>query len=177
VRGRLPWLCAYKGARAGEITQLRKGDVIKRGGIHALKITPEAGTVKNAQARAVPLHQHLIAQGFLRFVEKRGEGPLFYTPRRANVVTEDDPLKRKKAPAAQVRQRLAAWVRELGVTDTELSPNHGWRHTFKAVGRRAGISDPTLDAICGHAPVSVGSAYGRASVEDMAEALRKFPRY
>jgi integrase len=173
----VPWLCAYTGARAGEITQLRKEDVIERGGIHALKITPEAGTVKNARARVVPLHEHLIAQGFLRFVKQHGDGPLFYRPRPATTAAEVDPLKRKKAPGAQVRQRLADWVRELGVTDTEVSPNHGWRHTFKQIGRRVGISDPVLDDICGHAPASVGSAYGPASLEDMAAALRTFPRY
>jgi integrase len=173
----VPWLCAYTGARVGEITQLRKADVIKRGGIHALKITPEAGTVKNARARVVPLHEHLIAQGFLRFVKQHGDGPLFYRPRPTTATAEVDPLKRKKAPAAQVRQRLADWVRELGVTDTEVSPLHGWRHTFKQIGRRVGISDPVLDDICRHAPASVGSAYGRASLEDMAAALRTFPRY
>jgi integrase len=131
--------------------------------------------VKNARARVVPLHEHLIAQGFLRFVEKRGEGPLFYKPRP--ITTPQDPLKPKKAPAAQVRQRLAAWVRELGVTDTELLPNHGWRHTFKQIGRRVGISDQVLDNICGHAPASIGHGYGRASLEDMAAALRGFPRF
>jgi integrase len=173
-----PWLCAYTGARVGEITQLRKADVIQRGGIAALRITPDAGTVKNARARVVPLHEDLIAQGFLRFVEKREEGPLFYKPRPTTTTsTEADPLKRKKAPAAQVRQRLADWVRELGITDREVSPNHGWRHTFKQIGRRAGISDPVLDAICGHAPGSVGSAYGRAPLEDMAAALSTLPRY
>ena len=31
----------------------------------------------------------------------------------------------------QVRQRLADWVREIGVDDEHLSPNHAWRHTFK----------------------------------------------
>src|SRR5262249_9486264 len=127
----VPWLCAYTGARVGEIAQLRRADVIQRGGIHALKITPEAGTVKNAQARVVPLHEHLIWQGFLRFVEEHGDGPLFYKPRPRTTAAETEPLKRKKAPAAQVRQRLAAWVRELGVTDQELWPNHAWRHTFK----------------------------------------------
>jgi integrase len=174
----VPWLCAYTGARVGEITQLRKADVIKRGGINALKITPDAGTVKNAQARVVPLHQHLIAQGFLRFIETHRDGPLFYKPRPATTTAaEDDPLKRKKAPAAQVRQRLADWVRQLGITDPEVSPNHGWRHTFKAVGRRVGISDQVLDGICGHAPASIGHGYGRASLEDMAAALRAFPRF
>jgi hypothetical protein len=33
--------------------------------------------------------------------------------------------------AAQARQRLATWVRELGVSDRNISPNHAWRHTFK----------------------------------------------
>ena len=28
----------------------------------------------------VPLHEHLIAQGFLKFVAKHGAGPLFYGP-------------------------------------------------------------------------------------------------
>ena len=31
----VPWLCAYTGARPGEITQLRGGDVIERDGLHA----------------------------------------------------------------------------------------------------------------------------------------------
>jgi integrase len=174
----VPWLCAYTGARVGEIAQLRKVDVIKRGGIDALKITPEAGTVKNAQTRLVPLHEHLLMQGFLSFVEKRADGPLFYKPRTMTTTTAtEDPMRRKKAPAAQVRQRLAAWVRELGVTDTELSPNHAWRHTFKAVGRSVGISDKVLDDICGHAPASIGQGYGRASLEDMAAMIRRLPRY
>ena len=30
--------------------------------------------------RAVPLHQHLIAQGFNKFVERHRDGPLFYNP-------------------------------------------------------------------------------------------------
>ena len=39
------WLCAYSGARAGEITQLRGVDVTARGAIHVMKLTPEAGTI------------------------------------------------------------------------------------------------------------------------------------
>jgi integrase len=43
----VPWLCAYTGARPGEMTQLRGKDVTKQGSIWAVHITPEAGTVKN----------------------------------------------------------------------------------------------------------------------------------
>ena len=136
----VPWLCAYSGARVGEITQMRGSDVIKRDGTHALLITPEAGTVKNRKARVVPLHEHLIEQGFLNFVAKHGDGPLFYTPRKS-----------KKPPYAQARQRLADWVRSLGITDAELQPNHAWRHTFKQIADHAGITERTSNYITGHA--------------------------
>ena len=60
------------------MTQLRGADVIERDGIHGLRITPEAGTVKNKKTRVVPIHDHLIEQGFLEFVKKHGAGPMFY---------------------------------------------------------------------------------------------------
>jgi hypothetical protein len=40
-----------------------------------------------------------------------------------------------------------------------------------------GISDKVLDDICGNAPASIGQGYGRASLEDMAAAIRRLPRY
>jgi integrase len=171
----VPWLCAYSGARPAEITQLRATDVIEREGINALRITPEAGTVKNKKARVVPLHEHLIAQGFLTFVAKHRAGPLFYRISKNN--DEEDPLKTKKPRYIQARQRLADWVRSLGITDNELSPNHAWRHTFKQRAARAGIEPRTRDAICGHSPRSVADEYEMPSLGDMAEALKKFPRY
>jgi hypothetical protein len=113
----VPWLSAYSGARVGELTQLRKNDVIEREGIHALRITPEAGTVKGGRARVVPLHEHLIAQGFLKFVADHDEGPLFYKLAHKN--GSADPANPKKPRFAQARQRLASWVRSLGIKDTE----------------------------------------------------------
>ena len=166
----VPWLCAYTGARGGEITQLRGMDVFERDGIHALRITPEAGTVKNKRAREVPLHAHIIEQGFLEFVQTVGRGPLFYRERPERTVT-GDPTKRSKPPATQARQRIAAWVRELGVVDRGLSPNHAWRHSFRQRSLRAGIDASRIDKICGWAPASVGASYAPATLEDMAEAL------
>ena len=64
----VPWLCAYTGARPGEMTQLRGSDVIEREGIHGLRIIAEAGAVKGNKARVVPVQEHLIAQGLLAFV-------------------------------------------------------------------------------------------------------------
>jgi integrase len=161
-----PWLCAYSGARVGEITQLRGSDVIEREGTHALRITPDAGTVKTRKARVVPLHEHLVEQGFLEFVAERGNGPLFYTPRES-----------KKPPYAQARQRLADWVRSLGIADKELQPNHAWRHTFKQIADHVRISERMSDYITGHAQRTTGAKYGAPTLAQMADAMKEFPRY
>ena len=171
----VPWICAYSGARAGEITQLRGQDVIERDGIKALRITPGAGPIKTRKARRVPLHEHLIAQGFLDFVNSKGKGPLFYYPEQE--APARDIAKPKPSRAVQARNRLGEWVRAIGVADKEASPTHGWRHTFKQIADRHGISDRVSDAITGHAPLTEGRAYGAPTLEDMANALKHFPRY
>jgi integrase len=66
----VPWLLAYTGARAGEMTQLRARDVERRLGPSGC---PEgdarAGTVKTGCARTVPLHAELVRQGFRQFAQ------------------------------------------------------------------------------------------------------------
>jgi len=68
-------------------------------------------------------------------------------------------------------------VRKLGIADRELKPNHAWRHTFKQIADRAGISERMSDYITGHAHRTIGAKYGAPTVEHMAAALEKFPRY
>jgi hypothetical protein len=77
----VPWLCAYSGARVGEIVQLRRQDVRVEGIIAFIVISPEAGTVKGKKAREVPLHPDLVEQGFLQFVERSNDGYLFVRAR------------------------------------------------------------------------------------------------
>ncbi len=170
----VPWLLAYTGARSGEITQLRGNDVVQEDGIPAIRITSEAGSVKGGEPRVVPLHAHLIEQGFLEFVAQRGTGPLFYKPDKQR---SSEPTGRKKPRSVQARQRVGSWVRSLGVTDKGLSPNHAWRHTFKRLAARAGIEPGMRDALCGHSPRAVADEYETPMLPDMAEALKRFPRY
>lgn len=42
--------------RVGEITQLRQEDVIQQEGVWAIRLTPEAGTIKTGDVRVVPIH-------------------------------------------------------------------------------------------------------------------------
>ncbi|MGU3405761.1 DUF6538 domain-containing protein [Methylobacterium brachiatum] len=167
----IPWLCAYCGARVNEMTQLRGQDVRLEKGIWILRITPDAGRVKTGRWRDVPLHPNLVAQRFPDFVRARGNGPLFYDPKRGRDGSTAHPIYKK------VGERLAAWVRSLGVDDTGVDPNHGWRHRFKTVGRRAGIDAAILDAIQGHAARTEGEQYGRFPVEALYHAICRLPAY
>lgn len=155
-----------------EFSQLRGTDVALVDGIWTVNITPEAGTVKSQEARRVPLHPHLVEQGFPAVAQEAGDAPLFY-----------DPAATRKPGAAnrhvkKVGERLAAWVRdEAGVSDPNVQPNHGWRHMFKTRAEDAGIPEKVADAIQGHAPASVGRKYGQVSLTSMNAAVNKLPRF
>jgi integrase len=177
----VPWLSAYSGARAGEMTQLRAEDVKQhKDGFWTMRITPEAGTVKGGQARVVPIHDHVVEQGFIDFVTaKGGTGPLFYDPHGGRVSTAvrdiDNPLRGEWIKA---RAKLAEWVRDLGINDPNISPTHAWRHTFKRRAARAGVDKRIRWAMCGHSSRDVGDAYETPSVADLyRELTRGFPRY
>ncbi len=171
----VPWLCAYTGARSGEMTQLRKEDFTRhKGGFWVINISPEAGNVKGNSYREVPVHEHLIAQGLLDFVFNSAEGPLFHDGTKSKVI---DPLKPPRSAHAVVRNKLGEWVRKQGVDDKRIRPNHAWRHTFKRHAARAGIEQRLRDAICGHSDGRVGAIYETPTVEDLAKAIAQFPRY
>jgi len=174
----VPWLCAYTGARSGEMTQLRKQDVKRhRDGFWLLHITPDAGTVKGSMPRTVALHPHLIEQGFIDFVQSANAGPLFYDPKSARSDKKIDPLNPPRPPYVIMRQKLADWVRKLGVTDPSVGPNHGWRHTFRRRAATAKIEERIRDAFCGHTDPKVGRRYELPDIEELAEAIKHFPRY
>lgn len=166
----VPWICAYSGARVNEITQLRAEDVYKVRNIWVIRITPEAGSTKTQQARIVALHPHLLAQGFPAVVEGR-TGPLFYDPERYRGGSQGNPQAKK------VGEYLARWVREIGVTDDKVMPNHGWRHRFKTQARLANMDPEIRDVIQGHSPRTVGEAYGDTFPEVSYREIAKLPKY
>lgn len=161
-----PILCAFTGARIAEITQLRKQDFRWEGETPVLRITPAAGTVKAGGYRDVPLHAQLIEMGFMNFVEAAPEGPLFHSGDKEGITA-----------ARTVAGRVSQWLQSLNVIPSGVSPNHGWRHRFKTVGREQGVSDRILDAIQGHAGKTAGDNYGDVTIAARKAAIDKFPSY
>lgn len=169
----IPWMCAYTGARVNEFSQLRKEDVKEVEGVWVINITPEAGTVKDGKARIVPIHAHLIEQGFLAMVEAQPEGPIFYDP---SARKEGSPKNNRLFK--KVGEKLGTWVRnEVRIVDPDIKPNHAWRHLFKTLCADAGIAERVADAIQGHAAKTVGQTYGKVSARARADAMEKFPRF
>jgi len=162
-----PWLSAYTGARVAELCNLRGDDIWEEDGVVIMHLRKTKGGVP----RKVPLHAHLIEQGFLGFVRSRGAGPLFYDEARHQKGAQADP--------AEIRaQQLAIWVREAGgLKDRAVAPNHAWRHSFKSTLMGVGIPERISDAITGHKTRGVARRYETPTVSMMAEAIAKFPRY
>jgi integrase len=153
------------------MTQLRAQDVRQIEGVWTINITPEAGGVKTGKARIVPIHEHLIAQGFLDVVKAQGKGPLFYNPERGRGGSDANPHYKKMG------ERLAAWVRKLGVDDPDVQPNHAWRHLFKTTARSVRMDPEARDTIQGHALDTEGKKYGVYPLPLLSEELAKLPRF
>jgi integrase len=120
----------------------------------------------------VPLHSHIIDQGFLEVVNAVAQGPLFYDPSAQRVESEGSRHFKK------VGERLAEWVRkDVGIDDPDIKPNHAWRHTFKSMSYDVGIEERVADAIQGHAPKTTGRTYGSVSLAAKAEAIGRLSRF
>ena len=166
VRRWVTWLCAYSGARIAEVCQLRKEDVGQHDGVWCLHITHAAGSLKTGSSeRLVPLHPALIEAGFLRFMEASRAGPLF----------PDLPPDRFGSRGGNGAKVLGRWVRGLGITDPRVQPNHAWRHRFVTLVRRHGLAENLGAALTGHAPKTVGEAYGEHPVVALDREIRKLP--
>lgn len=156
--------------RLGEIAQLRVADIIVDGTRAALDITDyvENGvegekSVKTASSRRViVLPRSVLELGFLdyeRAVRQAGHSLLF-----------PDLLDRRgQASAKEGSRRLNQLLDE--ITAKRNVAFHSLRHNWKASARRAKI-DPELHAqLSGHASITVGGKYGKAFMDDLADAI------
>ena len=167
----VPWICAYTGARVNEITSLLPSDVQQILKHWCFVFRPEV--TKGKRLRRVPIHKHLVEQGFLKYVEERRRigKPLFYEPARARGGKGANPQWQK------VAGRLGEWVhKSLKVTDVQ--PNHGWRLLWREIVRGTRMKPELCDYMCGHEGKSgTGARYGKRKVPVLAKEMSLFPRF
>ena len=153
-------LAITSGARLEEVGQALISDVREAGDIVYLDIDCSPASSSSAgksvktddSIRLVPIHNELIRLGFLAYRDAlvaAGHTQLFPD------LKENSVGKRTKE-ASQRANRII----DRSVADDSRLVFHSLRHAFKAKGNDAGLSDRTLDQICGHAPVSTGGRYG-----------------
>jgi integrase len=174
----LPLLLAFTGARLDELAGALKADVRCDASI-AREMGPEAGwfirieptkdrSVKTgwSGARSVPLHQQVIDEDFIEYVQSLEDGPLF--PDLSPDVWG--------SRAGTATKMLGRRLRALGITDKRVVAGHSWRHRFQDVCRAAGIPKDVHDALTGHAASDVGSTYGYGhTLLTLRKAVDKLP--
>lgn len=154
-----PSLEVYHGLRVGEVMQLEKRDLMDYEGIYYLMVrSDEVRRTKTRKARRVPLHEAVVAEGFIEFVKAAPDGLLF--------------------PGSQPARTLAEWITKTaeavgGLGD--VAPNHGFRHLFEDLA--TGMEFAARSYIAGRALPNSAEDYGRspAKVPKLSAMLNEIP--
>lgn len=157
----LPLLSLYSGARAGELAQLRSGDISQIDGVWVFEVTSQSAlldteertTTKNeGSVRTIPVHQKLEEIGFISFVsgiKQAHQTRLFPEFQRGSI----------GSVAKIFSNTFSDYTKDLGINKATQS-FHSFRHNFKDRCREAGIPEEASDQITGHSNPSTGRSYG-----------------
>jgi hypothetical protein len=148
------------------MTRLESKHIVLEAGVWAIDIQES----KNGRPRIVPIHRHLIREGFLDFVGTREGMPLFFDAEKL----KDERLVVHKTRA----EGLAEWARDVAkIEKGSVAPNHGWRHRFKTECRRISMDREVRLYIQGHAFKMEGEKYGFFPVDVTSAWMELFPIY
>ncbi len=175
----LPMLALYTGARLNELCQIEPQRIVEREGIWFVDLLtiydrnevdrlPEAERLKLKSAaarREIPLHDHVIAAGFLDFVFARRErvGRLF--PK----------LKADEFGyySGAISKRLNLDIERAGAKSARVS-FYSLRHNFRDALTNASVPDRTADRVMGHVIQGAQAHYGSPHLEVAEiEAIRR----
>lgn len=167
----LPVLALYTGARLNELCQIEPQRIVERDGVwfidlltiydhNELQAFPEAERLKLKSAsarREIPLHDDVVATGFLNFVENRRErkGRLF-----AQLTADEFGYY-----STVLSKRLNNDIKRAGVKENRTS-FYSLRHNFRAALTNARVPIRTVDRVMGHAIAGAQAFYGSAHLED-----------
>jgi integrase len=170
----VPWLLLYTGARVSEMTRLESRHIRREEGVDLIDIE----TSKTRRSRIVPIHPHLVEQGFLDFVASRRGKPLFFDRSKLG---DDRSLTIHRTRA----EGVADWIRTLDVMRIQrpvdirsrVAPNHGFRHRWRTEARRLFMDREVRNYLQGHQIENVGEGYGDVPVGVSAPWIEMFPRF
>lgn len=157
----LPLISLLTGARLNEIAQLRVNDIRQdpESGIWVVDIDTDGDrSVKTVSSRRlVPLHSELIRLGLLRYREGLLSAGTKGTASIWPELYSADPKYRSTAWS----KWFGRYLRETVGIEEPSKVFHSFRHTFKRMGRNAGLTEEIHDALTGHVGNgSVGRDYG-----------------
>jgi integrase len=157
----VPLLCAMTGARVAEMMQLRREDVFLEEGVWSIRITPDAGGVKNETSeRTIPLHPSLVKRGFLGFIGEKSAGPLFFNQDRTKSGAAAKP---GKGATNHLREFVHDVAKREGLKIGRAhrkDPNHAWRHRFVTEARGHHMDPEKREYMIGHALPGQAEIYG-----------------
>jgi integrase len=171
----LPLIAVLTGARLNEIAQLRLQDIKQDEdtGIWVVDIDTEGDrSVKTVSSRRqVPIHPELIRLGLLRYRDGLAKSGSKASATLWPQLSSADPKYRSTAWSKWFNRYLRQTI---GITETG-KVFHSFRHTFKRLGRNAGLTEEMHDALTGHTGKGgVGRDYGDGfGLEVLADAVRK----
>lgn len=192
----LPLVGYFTGARTNEIAQLDTADIKNVDGHPCFDFcaddieVPEAKRIKTDEARLVPIHPRLLELGFLEYVNGQrqakqkklfGDGLTYLPPRDDE--TEHNKEGWAKSAGKFFNEKPRGYLVTIGVhVPHDGKSIYSFRHTLEtnlANAQRDGmpVHQSTVDAITGHAPVTVASKHYDmgATIEQMLAALKLLP--
>ncbi|EIQ7472709.1 tyrosine-type recombinase/integrase [Vibrio parahaemolyticus] len=163
----------YQGCRPSEVCQLTTNDIQVIDGVSCITIsdsdTEQRLKTSNA-VRTIPLHNQLIKEGFLDYVQERRE-------QKQKQLFDYKPHGENKDWSFRYRTNLGKLQTAMGMKPNARPTAYSFRHTFIDELKIANTPEHIVAEIVGHAhPNITFGRYGKqAKIQQLNEAVNKFP--
>lgn len=165
----VPLIALFTGMRMSEIVQLYTEDIREEGGVLYFDLNDNGDDKKLKTAhshRKIPVHQELVALGFMGHVEQRRKGDeqrLF-----PEMEMGDDGYY-----STPYSKHFGRFLKASGVKHSK-NGFHSFRHSFEDACRESDISKEIMDALQGHREEGMSARYGSGfSLSKLSEAMKK----
>ncbi|HGS4823294.1 TPA: tyrosine-type recombinase/integrase [Vibrio cholerae] len=165
-------LQVYQGCRPSEVCQLTTNDIQTIEGIPCITVSDSEADqrLKTSNAsRIVPLHNQLIKEGFLEYVQERRE-------QKQKQLFDYKPHGENKDWSFRYRTNLGKLQTAIGMKPNARPTAYSFRHTFVDELKIADSPEHIVAEIVGHAhPNITFGRYGKqAKIQQLNEAVNKF---